>query len=40
MAAMSFIETGVLDAEKLEAILRRHGLLEKWRALEEDSPSV
>jgi hypothetical protein len=26
-----FIEAGVLDAETLEAILRRHGLLEKWR---------
>jgi hypothetical protein len=26
-----FIEAGVLDTEKLEAILRRHGLLEKWR---------
>jgi hypothetical protein len=35
-----FIETGVLDAEKLDAILRRHGLLEKWRALEQDSPSA
>jgi hypothetical protein len=35
-----FVETGVLDAEKLDAVLQRHGLLEKWRKLEQDSPSV
>ncbi len=32
-----FIEQGALDAEKFEAILRRHGLLEKWR-FQEDYP--
>jgi hypothetical protein len=26
-----FIEAGVLDTETLDPILRRHGLLEKWR---------
>jgi hypothetical protein len=27
---LQFIECGVLDAGKLEAILQRHGLLAKW----------
>jgi hypothetical protein len=27
---LQFIESGVLDAGKLDAILRRHGLLAKW----------
>ncbi len=27
---LAFIESGVLDAGKLEQILKRHGLLEKW----------
>jgi hypothetical protein len=35
-----FIETVILDAETLDAILRRHGLLEQWRALEQSSPSA
>jgi hypothetical protein len=33
-----FIEAGVLDAEKFEAILRRHSLLEKWRDFLEKYP--
>ncbi len=35
-----FTEAGVLDAEKLEAILRRHGLLEKWRQCEQGHPPI
>ena len=27
---LQFVEAGVLDADKLDAILKRHGLLEKW----------
>ena len=27
---LQFVEAGVLDAEKLDPILKRHGLLEKW----------
>jgi len=27
---LQFVEAGVLDAAKLDPILRRHGLLEKW----------
>ena len=27
---LQFVEAGVLNAKKLDAILRRHGLLEKW----------
>jgi len=27
---LQFVEAGVLDTNKLEAILKRHGLLEKW----------
>ena len=27
---LQFIESGVLDADKLDQILARHGLLEKW----------
>ena len=27
---LQFVEAGVLDANKLDAILKRHGLLEKW----------
>ena len=27
---LQFIESGVLDAAKLDAILQRHGLVEKW----------
>ncbi len=33
-----FIEQGALDAKKFEAILGRHGLLEKWRKFQEDYP--
>ena len=33
-----FVEQEVLDAEKFEAILRRHGLLEKWRKFQHDHP--
>jgi hypothetical protein len=27
---LQFVEAGVLDADKLDSILKRHGLLEKW----------
>jgi hypothetical protein len=27
---LQFVETGVLDADRLDPILRRHELLEKW----------
>ena len=27
---LQFIEAGVLDANKLDQVLRRHGLLAKW----------
>jgi hypothetical protein len=27
---LEFVEAGVLDAKKLDLILNRHGLLEKW----------
>lgn len=27
---LQFVESGVLDADKLDKILKRHGLLEKW----------
>jgi hypothetical protein len=27
---LEFVEAGVLDAKKLDPILKRHGLLEKW----------
>jgi len=27
---LQFVESGVLDADKLDAILNRHGLLDKW----------
>ena len=33
-----FIEQSALDAEKFEAILNRHGLLEKWRKFRQDYP--
>ena len=33
-----FIEQEVLDAEKFEPILRRHGLLEKWRKFQQEHP--
>ena len=33
-----FIEQGALDAGKFDAILRRHGLLEKWREFQEKYP--
>jgi hypothetical protein len=29
-----FLEQGAVDAARLEAVLRRHGLTEKWRANE------
>jgi len=34
--AMRFIETGVLDAEVFEAILRRHDLMSKWMKFQHD----
>jgi hypothetical protein len=27
---LQFVESGLLDADKLDRILRRHGMLEKW----------
>ena len=27
---LQFVESGVLDADQLDQILQRHGLLEKW----------
>ena len=27
---LQFIESGTLDADKLDAILKRHGLIAKW----------
>jgi len=27
---LQFVEAGILDANKLDSILMRHGLLEKW----------
>ena len=35
---LRFIEAGVLDAARLDAILRRHDLLEKWTAFEQGHP--
>lgn len=35
-----FVEAGVLDAIEFEGLLRRHGLLEKWGALEQNPPSI
>jgi hypothetical protein len=32
---LQFIEAGALDADRLQAILRRHGLLEKWQGFEQ-----
>jgi hypothetical protein len=31
---LQFIEAGALDAERLDAILKRHGLVEKWQRFE------
>ena len=31
---LQFTESGTLDAVKLDAILSRHGLLEKWKRFE------
>jgi hypothetical protein len=31
---LQFIEAGVLDAERFQAILTRHGLLDRWRQFE------
>ena len=31
---LQFIESGVLDAAKLDAVLKRHGLVEKWEEFE------
>ena len=33
-----FIGQKVLDGEKFEPILRRHGLLEKWRKFQQEHP--
>ena len=32
---LQFVEAGVLDADRFDAILQRHGLLEKWRQFEQ-----
>jgi len=31
---LQFVESGVLDADRLDSILKRHGLLEKWEQFE------
>jgi hypothetical protein len=31
---LQFVESGVLDAAKLDAVLKRHGLVEKWEEFE------
>lgn len=31
---LQFVESGILDRKKLDSILTRHGLLEKWRQFE------
>ena len=36
---LRFIEVGVLDVATLDAILRRHGLLEKWTAFAQSHQS-
>ena len=28
---LQFIESGVLDADRFQAILQRHGLLDRWQ---------
>jgi hypothetical protein len=28
---LQFVEGGALDADKLDEILKRHGLVEKWK---------
>ena len=33
-----FIEQEVLDAEKFEPLLLRHGLIEKWRKFQQEHP--
>ena len=33
-----FIEQEVLEGEKFESVLCRHGLLEKWRKFQQDHP--
>ena len=38
MEADGVIGQGALDAGKFEAILGRHGLLEKWRKFQQDYP--
>ena len=32
---LQFIEAGALDAERLDAILKKHGLVEKWQRFEQ-----
>jgi hypothetical protein len=32
---LAFVESGILNADKLDEILRRHGLLEKWERFGE-----
>jgi hypothetical protein len=32
---LAFIESGRLDAPRLDAVLERHGLVEKWRVFED-----
>jgi hypothetical protein len=35
-----FVEAGVLDAGKFDAILRQHDLLEKWVKFQHDDPAA
>lgn len=33
-----FLEQGALEADRFEEVVRRHGLLEKWRKFQQDYP--
>jgi hypothetical protein len=32
---LQFVESGTLDADRLDGILKRHGLIEKWERFED-----
>ena len=29
---LQFVESGTLDADKLDGVLKRHGLVEEWKS--------
>src|SRR5437773_4216746 len=35
---LQFVEAGVLDAKRFQAILTRHGLVDRWQPLEKQFP--